>query len=70
METSNLDVATQRYDCCFELLRKGIYFEVDTEGSHVSFSNYKDSEFLTEICLKKDDVIRLIEKLQSYVSVK
>ncbi|PYE51551.1 hypothetical protein HUB98_05950 [Paenibacillus barcinonensis] len=59
-----------RYSCYFELPRKGIYFEVDTEASHVSFSNYKDSEFLTEVCLEKDDVVRLIEQLQSYVSVK
>lgn len=64
METNNLDVATQRYDCCFELLRKGIYFEVDTEGSHVSFSSFKDEEFLTEVCLRKDDVMRLIHQLQ------
>lgn len=58
----------QRFDCCFELEHKGIYFEVENNQSHVSFAMFYRHEVETEVCLRIDDVDKLISLLQQFKS--
>lgn len=54
-----------KFDCCFEQEYKGIYFEVEDNSNHISFSTYNGFNLETEVCIRKEDVMKLIEFLQS-----
>ncbi|MGG1650516.1 hypothetical protein ABHN03_25365 [Paenibacillus sp. NRS-1775] len=53
-----------RFDCCFENERKGIYFEVEDQNSHIELTMYNNSKPETQVCLRDEDVQRLIDLLQ------
>jgi hypothetical protein len=56
-----------KFDCCFEEERKGIYFVMSDEKSHVEFSFYSGYECKSSVCLRDEDKLRLIKLLQESI---
>ncbi|WP_220687785.1 hypothetical protein [Paenibacillus lautus] len=44
---------------------KGIYFDVDDNGDHIALTMFKGFEPENQVCLRDEDLERLIELLQS-----
>lgn len=54
-----------KFNCCFEQDSKGIYFKVEDNTNHISIGMYNDFNLQTEVCIRKEDVEKLIEFLQN-----
>lgn len=55
-----------RFDCVFENDYKGIYMDVHNDGSHVGFTFYQDFKLQGEVCLREEELDKLIVLLESY----
>ena len=54
-----------KFNCCFEQDYKGIYFEVEDNNNHVSIAMHNNFNLETEVCIRKEEIMKLIELLQS-----
>jgi hypothetical protein len=53
-----------KFDCCYENEHEGIYLEVEQGSECVELTFFKDFNPDGSVCLRRDDVERLIKVLQ------
>lgn len=60
----------ERFDCCYELEHKGIFFDAKSNGTHFAISMFNGSKFQTEVCLQDAEVEKLRDMLNEHLARK